>query len=87
MKKFRACIRRPGYLDEVVHVENVSCDGFRFLSPKNYREGMDIEVAIPYAPDVANIFVAARVTRFREIPRRKKTEYGVALNKTQNDSL
>jgi hypothetical protein len=85
LKKYRACIRRQGFLDEVVHVENVSCDGFRFLSPKEYREGVDIEVAIPYMRDGANIFVPARVTRFRALPRRKKTEYGVALIKTQKD--
>jgi PilZ domain len=85
LKKFRACIRRPGYLDEIVSVENVSSDGFRFVSSKNYPEGMDIEVAIPYMPDTENIFIPAQVTRSRALPRRKKAEYGVALIKTQKD--
>jgi hypothetical protein len=85
LKKFRVCIRRPGYLDEIVSVENVSCDGFRFVSSKNYPEGTNIEVALPYMPDTANIFVSARVTRSRALPRRKKAEYGVAFIKTQKE--
>jgi hypothetical protein len=77
-KKFRACIRRLGYLEEVVRVENVSRGGFRFFSPKTYRPGTRIEVAIPYMPDADNIFVPARVVRSRELPRMKKQEYGAA---------
>ena len=87
LKRFRACIRRLGFLEEVVRVENVSRGGFRFLSPKTYRTGTRIEVAIPYMPEAGNIFVPARVIRSRELPRMKKKEYGVAYIRGDEDLL
>jgi hypothetical protein len=87
LKKFRACIRRLGFLEEVVRVENVSRGGFRFLSPKNYRKGARIEVAIPYIPQAANIFVPARVVRSRELPHLKKKEYGAAYVRRDEELL
>jgi len=77
-KKFRACIVRPGYLEEVVRVEDVTRDGFRFVSQKIYEKGAIIQVAIPYTPNAENIFVSAEVIRFRDLPRKYGIEYGVA---------
>jgi len=78
LKKFKACIRRPGFLEDVVRVEDVTRDGFRFVSNKLYEKGSTIQVAIPFMPDSPNIFVPAKIIRFRDLPRKKGTEYGVA---------
>src|SRR5712692_3550483 len=78
LKKFKACIRRPGFLEDVVRVEDVTRDGFRFVSHKLYEKGSTIQVAIPFMPDSPNIFVPAQIIRFRDLPRKKGTEYGVA---------
>jgi len=78
LKKFKACIRRPGFLEDVVRVEDVTRDGFRFVSHKLYEKGASIQVAIPYMADSPNIFVPAQIIRFRDLPRKKGIEYGVA---------
>lgn len=85
LKKFKACIRRPGFLEDVVRVEDVTRDGFRFVSHKLYEKGASIQVAIPYMPDSPNIFVPAQIIRFRDLPRNKGTEYGVAYLETPVD--
>ena len=85
LKRFRACIRCRGFLDEIVPVKNVSSGGFCFVSARNYDEGMDIDVVIPYTLDIGKIFVPARVTRIRELPGRRKSEYGVALVTPESD--
>lgn len=77
-KRFRACIVRPGYLEEVVRVDDVTRDGFRFVSQKIYEKGAVIQVAIPYTPNAENIFVSAQVIRFRDLPPKYGIEYGVA---------
>jgi hypothetical protein len=78
LKKFKACIRRPGFLEEVVRVEDVTRDGFRFVSHKLYEKGSCVQVAIPFMAEAPNIFVPAQIIRFRDLPRNKGTEYGVA---------
>lgn len=76
-----ACIRQPGFGDEVVKVENVSRGGLRFASPKPYLEGSRVEVALPYSAGGANIFVPARIVRAREVPDKGVIEYGVSYMK------
>jgi hypothetical protein len=56
-----ACIRQPGFADEVVMTENMSRGGLCFRSSKAYVSGSPIEVAVPFAAGGANIFVSARV--------------------------
>ncbi len=85
LKKFKACIRRPGFLEEVVRVEDVTRDGFRFVSQKLYEKGASLQVAIPYMPDSPNIFVPAQIIRSRDLPRMKGIEYGVAYIEAQVD--
>lgn len=82
LKEMTACIRQPGFEEETVRVENVSRGGLRFLSPKTYYEGSRIEVAVPYTPGAANIFVPARIVRSRELPEKALREYGVAYLKS-----
>ena len=77
--KLTACIRRHGFSEEVVQIENVSRGGFCFLSANTYAINSQIEVAVPYTPGAANIFVPGQVIREREIQRKtgNKKEYGV----------
>ncbi len=82
LKDMTACIRQPGFGEEVVRVENVSRGGLRFSSPKTYYAGSGIEVAVPYTPGAANIFVPARIVRTQEKPNSELKEYGVAYVKS-----
>ena len=47
--KMKACIRHPGFDEEIVEVKDVSRSGFSFVSSKGYIEGSRIEVAVPYS--------------------------------------
>ena len=81
LKKITACIRQPGFGEEIVHVDDLSRGGLRFRSPKTYYEGSRIEVAVPYEPNGANIFVLARIVRFGELPEANFKEYGATYVK------
>ncbi|MGA8343195.1 MAG: PilZ domain-containing protein, partial [Candidatus Sulfotelmatobacter sp.] len=74
--KMKACIRHPGFEEEIVEVKDVSRGGFSFVSSKGYIEGSRIEVAVPYSGGKANIFVAARINRAQELPGKGLTKYG-----------
>jgi len=82
LKKITACIRQPGFEEEVVHVDDLSRGGLRFRSPKTYYEGSRIEVAVPYEPHGPNIFVLARIVWFRELPEANFKEYGATYVRT-----
>jgi hypothetical protein len=75
--KMKACIRHPGFEEEVVEVKDLSRGGLSFLSSKAYMEGSKIEVAVPYSKGKANIFVAARINRVQQVPGKEVTKYGV----------
>ena len=66
--KVTALIRHAGLGDEVIATENVSRSGLCFRSRKGYYVGSRIEVALPYSPGPANIFVPARIVRTQELP-------------------
>jgi PilZ domain-containing protein len=76
LKKITACIRQPGFEEEIVNVDDLSSGGLRFRSAKNYHEGSRIEVAVPYEARGANIFVLARIVRLRELLEANFKEYG-----------
>jgi hypothetical protein len=50
-----------------------------FRSKRHYQANAEIEVAVPYSPDAANIFLPARVVYSEEMPKaglfRHGTEY------------
>ncbi|HEX9759738.1 MAG TPA: PilZ domain-containing protein [Candidatus Acidoferrales bacterium] len=75
--KMRACIRHPGFGDELVEVENVSRGGLCFVSPKRYLNGSSVEVALPFEQGAANVFVRARVVRSSEVTRGNQ-RYGIS---------
>lgn len=61
-----ACIRQPGFPEEIVICENLSRGGLRFRSPSRYLPGSRIEVAVPYSAGSGNIFVPARIVYVQE---------------------
>ena len=66
--KVPACIRQPGFPDEIVQCENYSRGGFRFASSTHYREGSRVEVALPHSTTGnGNIFVHSRVIHVQRV--------------------
>ena len=74
--KMTACIQGLGAEGDVVQVLDVSRGGISFLSQRIYEKDTWINVAVPYTPGTANIFVAGRVAR-REPAGDEYYEYGV----------
>ena len=79
--KMRACIRRPGLGEEVVEVENVSRSGLLFLSANHYKKGTWVEVAAPYTPGAANVFIPARIVRDQQLSGADRRKYGAEYMK------
>lgn len=77
--RLTACIRQPGSDDELAVCEDISPIGMCFRSKRRYDSNSQIQVAVPYAPNAANIFLPARVVYSEEIPKaglfRHGTEY------------
>lgn len=63
VKRIKACLTRMGQIQDVVEVVDVSRGGIRFRSSRQYVIGDWVQVAIPYTPGAANIFVSAQVVR------------------------
>ena len=76
-----ACIRQPGFDEEVVTCDDISRGGLAFRSAKRYFLGSRIEVANPYAAGAANIFVPARIVFTQELPKEGLYKYGVCYLK------
>jgi hypothetical protein len=74
---FKACVRRPGFADDVVACEDMSRGGLRFKSSKNYFEKMLIDVAVPYSAGDQAIFVPAQIVYVQELPEQKLYRCGV----------
>jgi hypothetical protein len=77
--RLTACIRQTGADDELAVCEDISPIGMCFRSKRRFDQDASIEVAVPYAPDSANIFMPARIVYSEEIPKaglfRHGTEY------------
>jgi len=77
--RLTACIRQPGEDDELAVCEDISPIGMCFRSKRRYESGAAIDVAVPYSPDAANIFLPARIVYSEELPKaglfRHGTEY------------
>jgi hypothetical protein len=57
----QACIRQSGVEDVVVTCEDVSRGGIRFRTSRCFDLDRILQVAVPYSPGGANIFVSARI--------------------------
>lgn len=80
--KLRACIRYESHFeDEVLEINDVSRSGVSFETRKYLAPGTKIEIAVPYSPGMANIFVPAEIVRLKEIPDKKLYECGAAYIK------
>ena len=77
--RLTACIRQSGADDELAVCEDISPIGMCFRSKRKYAADTAIDVAVPYSPDAANIFLPARVVYTEEMPKaglfRHGTEY------------
>jgi hypothetical protein len=77
--RLTACIRQPGEDDELAVCEDISPIGMCFRSKRRFDANASIEVAVPYSPASANIFLPARIVYSEELPKaglfRHGTEY------------
>ena len=79
--QFAACVRRPGFEDDVVVCEDMSRGGVRFKSRKVYFVDTMIEIAVPYSPGASNIFVPAQIFYVQELEKQRFFRCGVAYAK------
>lgn len=79
---YKASIRRSGFTDDIVTCEDMSKGGLSFRSRKQYFQGTDIEVAVPYSPGANAIYVAAQIAWVVEITKDKLYKCGVAYRRT-----
>ena len=77
--RLTACVRQNGADDELAVCEDISPVGVCFRSKRRYDRDAEIELAVPYSPDSANIFLPARIVYSEEISKaglfRHGTEY------------
>jgi hypothetical protein len=76
-----ACIGQPGPSADIADVVNISRGGVCFRSSRIYGEDTWVQVAVPYMPSAANIFVAGRIVRSRKMDN-GLNEYGVEYVKS-----
>jgi PilZ domain. len=76
-----ACIRRPGFEDEVVVCEDMSRGGVRFKSSRVYFVDTTIEIAVPYSRGSSSIFVPAQITHVQQLTKRNLFVCGVSFTK------
>jgi PilZ domain len=73
-----ACIRRRGFQEEVAVCEDLSKGGISFRSRNQYPEGTRLEVAVPFTPGSAAIFVPIRIVFSQAIPSARLYRHGAA---------
>src|SRR6201993_1025844 len=76
-----ACIRRRGFQEEVAVCEDLSKGGISFRSRNQYPEGTRVEVAVPFTPGSAAIFVPIRIVSSQAIPSAGLFRHGAAYLK------
>ncbi|MGB2624706.1 MAG: PilZ domain-containing protein [Candidatus Acidiferrum sp.] len=78
---FNACVRHPAHADEIVECENVSKGGLCFHSCRQYAVESLIEIAAPYSPGEAALFVPAQIRRVEALSGGQVFRYGIAYTK------
>lgn len=77
--RLTACVRQANSDDELAVCEDISPIGMCFRSKRKYDVDASVEVAVPYSPDAANIFLPARIVYSEQMPKaglfRHGTEY------------
>jgi hypothetical protein len=79
---FTACVRHPAAGDEIVECDNISRGGFSFRSQKQYPRDSMVQVALPYFPGSASIFVFAEIKHVKDLLGGTLFRYGAAYLKT-----
>jgi hypothetical protein len=80
--RLTACIRQSGADDELAVCEDISPVGMCFRSKRKYPADTVIDVAVPYSPDAANIFLPARVVYSEEMPKAGLFRHGTEYRRT-----
>jgi PilZ domain len=75
--RLTSCIRQTNEDDELAVCEDISPVGMCFRSKRRYEAGTEINVAVPYSPEAANIFLPARVVYCEEMPKAGLFRHGV----------
>ena len=65
--RVNACIRRPGFADEIAVCENLSAGGLCFRSRRPFPQGERVDVALPYIKGASNIFVPAKIVHVSKV--------------------
>jgi PilZ domain len=78
---FSACVRHATHADEVVECENVSKGGVCFHSLQQYPLDSLIEIAAPFSPGEAALFVPAKIKRVETLSGGLVFRYGVEYTK------
>jgi hypothetical protein len=75
---FTACIKLPQGATDIVECENMSKGGLCFRSRRQHAPGSTIEIAAPFSPGTAAIFVPATIRRAEPLGDGRFFRYGVA---------
>lgn len=75
--RLTSCIRQHGADDELAVCEDISPIGMCFRSKRLYEAQAPIDVAVPYSPDSANIFMPAKVVYSEPVPKAGLFRHGV----------
>jgi hypothetical protein len=81
--RLTACIRQPGFDDELAVCEDISPVGLCFRSKRRYDANVPIHVAVPYSPQAANIFLAARIVYSEEMPKAGLFRHGAEYRRPE----
>lgn len=85
--RLTACVRQAGADDELAVCEDISPMGMCFRSKRRYDAGAVVDVAVPYSPDAANIFLPATVVYSEQIPKAGLFRHGTEYRKVGARSL
>jgi hypothetical protein len=81
-----ACIRRRGFQEEVAVCEDLSKGGLSFRSRNEYPQGSRVEVAVPFTPGSAAIFVPIRIVFSQSLPSAGLYRHGAAYLRPPNEA-
>jgi len=79
---FSARVRQAGHTDEIVECENVSKGGLCFHSLQKYALNSLMEIAAPYSPGEAALFVHAKIKRIEALSGGLVFRYGLEYMKS-----
>lgn len=81
--RLTACIRQANADDELAVCEDISPVGMCFRSKRRYDTEASVDVAVPYTPEVANIFIPARVVYCEQMPKAGLFRHGVEYRRPE----